>query len=91
MIRQSRQRNLIPSLCDAAALGGQVQGTSRSKRRISPLLELSDSVLGIITYAVGQHHQCNQLNAGCRGFHLLLGHARQVQLVHIQNDTNCRC
>ncbi len=94
MIRQGHPRNLTPSLCDGAASGEQAPVIFRIKKGrggVLPLLELSDGVFGIIAYAVGQYHQSNQLNAGGTGFHLLLSHARQVQLVHVWNDTNRPC
>ena len=55
----------------------------------SPILQLSYGALGVRADVVSQHHKAQQLHVGRMGLHLLLSHAKEVQLMHIRDDTHC--
>ena len=58
---------------------------------LSPVLYLADCFLGVLSHAVTQHNETQQVQLSGACLDLLLSHARQVQPVHMSDDSHCSC
>ena len=55
------------------------------------MLQLTDGVFRIWTYAVSQNHEAQQVHVDHMSFNLLLSHVQQVQLVSMLNYAHRHC